>query len=79
MIGATVHPNNPQYEDPHGALEKMYIKDYLHKKGLTLASLRKLPKQIARRYMKEACIYASIRLAETEIRANFMQNLRGKR
>jgi hypothetical protein len=78
MVAAMVHPNNFPVEDPHASLEKMYIQDYLRSKGHTLASLRQLPKMIARRYRIEASIYASIHLAEAEMRANFLQRLRGK-
>lgn len=64
-------------EGPQSALERKLIKEYLLSKGYHPADLRKLPKEVARELMIEACRYASLRLAEVESRARFQQKIHG--
>jgi hypothetical protein len=53
----------------------MYIEEYLKGRGVDLSSVNTLPPEQAKRLMREACIYASNRLAEVESRANFRKDI----
>jgi hypothetical protein len=53
----------------------MLLEAYLDGKGYTLAGLRELPAEEAKRLMTEASIYASTKLAEVEARAHFVREL----
>lgn len=63
--------------EQQAGLERMYIEQYLRDKGHTLHSLRELPAEEARRLMVEASSHASAKLAEVEIRARFIEDIRG--
>ena len=65
----------PEYEI-RALLEKSIIDEYLKDKGYDRKSLKKLPKDEARRLMIEAAIYASGKLAEIEARARYKQNIK---
>jgi hypothetical protein len=64
-------------EGPQSALEKNIIQEYLKEKGYSLESLHKLPEEEAHRLMREACTYASLKLAEVESRARFREEIHG--
>jgi hypothetical protein len=64
-------------EGPQSALEKNLIQEYLQEKGYTLEDLHQLPKEEAHRLMREACTYASLKLAEVESRARFREEIHG--
>ncbi len=64
-------------EGPQSTLERKLIKEYLVNKGYHPTDLRKLPKDVARELMIEACRYASLKLAEVESRARFQQKIHG--
>lgn len=64
-------------EMPEAALERMYIEEYLTEKGHSYNSLRKLPKDEARKLMIEACRYATFKLAEMEARARLQREIHG--
>jgi len=64
-------------EGPQSALEKNLIQEYLQEKGYSLESLHQLPKDEAHRLMREACTYASLKLAEVESRARFREEIHG--
>lgn len=64
-------------EGPQSALEKNLIEEYLQEKGHSLESLHRLPKDAAQRLMREACTYASLKLAEVESRARFRDEIHG--
>ena len=59
------------------ALERRFIKDYLHDKGYQLEDLKRLPLEESKQLMTEACKYASLKLAEVESRAQFREEIRG--
>ena len=63
--------------DLHAPLERQYIQDYLKEQGYALADLRNLPKEKADHLMAEASSYASLRLAEEEMRSRFVEDLHG--
>ena len=58
-------------------LERSFIKDYLHDKGYQLEDLKRLPLKEAKQLMREACKYASLKLAEVESKAQFRKGIRG--
>ena len=62
--------------EPQSTLERRFIKEYLNSKGYSLEDLRCLQKKQARRLMKNACKYASLKLAEIEARAQFINDIR---
>lgn len=63
-------------DGPQSALEKNLIIEFLRGKGYTLKDLEHMPKEEARILMREACTYASLKLAEVESRANFREEIR---
>ena len=69
------HVDQITLEDPLAGLERMYIEVYLRSKGHTLHSVHELPEQEAKHLMAEASVFASIKLAEVETRAQFVQDL----
>lgn len=64
-------------EGPQSALEKKFIEEYLAGKGQSLDSVHRLPPDEGRQLMREACTYASLKLAEVESRAHFRQEIHG--
>lgn len=61
---------------PQSTLERKYIEEYLLGKGYLLKDLEELPREQARQLMREACTYASNKLAEVESRARLKQQMR---
>jgi hypothetical protein len=51
----------------------MYIEAYLQSKGVTLHSVHDLPN--AKQLMVDASAYASVKLAEVQSRASFMEEI----
>jgi hypothetical protein len=62
-------------EGPQSALERKYIQEYLESKGFSLENLDGLPKEERQQLMREACKYASLKLAEVESRAKFRHEI----
>jgi len=62
-------------EGPQSALERKYIQEFLETKGFNLESLSELPKDEIQHLMREACKYASLKLAEVESRAKFRHDI----
>jgi len=60
---------------PAISLEKALIQQYLQDKGYTLSDLKVLPEQESRQLMKEASMYASVKLAEVEKRSQFVRDI----
>lgn len=63
-------------EGPQSTLEKNLIVEYLRTKGYEYNDIRTLPEELAKTLMKEACMYASLKLAEVESRAHFREEIR---
>ena len=61
---------------PESALEKHLVEDYLKTKSYTLEELHRLPPEVAKPLMKEACSYASLKLAELESKSKFRDDIR---
>ena len=62
---------------PQSAMERRFLEEFLQTRGQTLASLKSLPEEQARRLMTEACNYASLKLAQMESKAHFRETIRG--
>lgn len=60
---------------PQSALERELIAEYLRNKGYRRKDLRKLSKEEAKKLMKDACMYASLKLAEIEAKVSFRQKI----
>jgi hypothetical protein len=63
-------------EGPESALEKQLVEDYLKSKGYRREDLHKMPEEQARELMREACTYASLKLAELESKSQFREEIR---
>jgi hypothetical protein len=61
---------------PQSALERELITEHLRNKGYRREDLRKLPKEEAKKLMKDACMYASLKLTEIEAKVSFRQKIR---
>ena len=61
--------------DPHGPLEYALIDEFLADRGHTLQSVDKLPAPERRELLRRAASYATLRLAEIESRAHFVDDL----
>lgn len=75
MSTNTIQNNNKIVDKIHALLEINLIEAYLKGKGYTLADLKNQPAEVAKRLMEEASTYASCKLAEIDIRANFVTEL----
>jgi hypothetical protein len=62
-------------EGPQSALERKLIVEYLTNKGYSLEQLKSLPKDEAHDLMREACQYASLKIAEVEAKAAFRKKI----
>jgi hypothetical protein len=63
-------------EGPQSALEKKLVEDYLQSKGYSREGLHKLPEDLVKQLMKEACMYASLKLAELQAKSQFREEIR---
>lgn len=72
-----ITPDTFVMEEPHAALEKKYIEEYLHRKGYTVQNLHELPEEEAKQLMIEASIHASTKLAVVETRKRLLHELHG--
>lgn len=61
--------------DTRGPLERALIDEFLAGRGLTLRSVDTLPPAERRDLIRRAAAYATLRLAEIEARAHFVDNL----
>jgi hypothetical protein len=59
----------------HSALEGQFIAKYLQDQGLERSDLRRLPEELVKKIMAQACQYASLKLAEIEARSKFIQKI----
>jgi hypothetical protein len=73
----TIHTTElpPPVEEPHARLEMLYIAAYLKSKQYRLPELADLPDEEAKRLMEEASRYASLKLTEVEMGAEFVDAL----
>jgi hypothetical protein len=76
MPETPVDEENCISEGPESTLERQLVENYLKDKGYSLDSLHQLPPEKAKELMKEACLYASLKLAELESKAKFREEIR---
>jgi hypothetical protein len=62
-------------EDPEGRLESALIQEYLQARGYDARALHALSEEEAKRVMKDASLYAAMKLAEVEARAHFVHEI----
>jgi hypothetical protein len=62
-------------EGPQNALERKYIAEYLQGKGYRREDLVQLPREAARQLMREACRYATLKLAEVEAKGHLRKKI----
>jgi hypothetical protein len=75
----TKNSTNPKVHvdsSPQSSLGRELIIEYLRDKGYCFEDLRKLPKEERKKIMKDACMYASLKLAEVEAKAGFRKKIR---
>jgi hypothetical protein len=60
---------------PQSELERLYMGEYLRSKGYSWEDLHKLPPEEEKIIMTEACTYTSLKLAELDARAQFVQEI----
>jgi hypothetical protein len=64
-------------EEPHAALERAFIDEYLRIHDHSLHSVYALPADERKDILREAAQYAAIRLAELEARAHYIHEIHG--
>jgi hypothetical protein len=62
-------------QGPQSVLERKFIVEFLSSKGITLHDWKAMPKDEARLLMTQACIYASVKLAEIEAKAKLREDI----
>ena len=70
-------PETPR-RDQTANLEKALISEFLEKRGHTIESVGALPDSERHAIMREASLYASMRLTEVESRAHYVDELHQK-
>jgi hypothetical protein len=85
MTERTDHPQMPlpgrprldaqPMEDPHAALERAFIDEFLRARGHTLRSLTELPPAEVAALLRAAVAHATLRLSEIEARAHYIAEL----
>jgi hypothetical protein len=64
-----------EIKDQQEKLAHTFIEEYLHREGYSLKTLGALPPEQIRQLMVRASVYASVRLAEIEDRAQLVESL----
>jgi len=67
--------NPPPIEDPHAALERRFIDEFLESAGHTRRSTEDLGTRDLSTLLRAASMYASLRLAEIECRARYTDEI----
>lgn len=65
----------PPLEDPHAALERAFIDEFLRARGHTLRSVAALPPDEMSGLLRAAVAHATLRLTEIEARAHYVSEL----
>ena len=72
MIAA---PAQLTVKEPKSLLELQYIINYLAERGYSLKNIQTLPTDLAKQLMREACTFASLKLAEIEALSQFRNKI----
>jgi len=75
MFAEIIERDRDTNERPVSVLEQKFIAEYLRSKGFRKAEIRNLPPEQRKALMKEACIYASVKLAEIESKSKFRRKI----
>ena len=75
MSPNTVIHNREGKEGAPSLLERRFISEYLLSKGYQFSDLRNMPVEERKNLMKEACLYATIRLANIEAKSSFRKKI----
>jgi hypothetical protein len=67
--------DQPPLEERHAALERALIDEFLGRRGHTRPSLTALPAHEAAALLRAAAGYASLRLAEIDSRAHYVDEI----
>ena len=67
--------DQPPLEESHAALERALIDEFLDRRGYPRPSLKNLPAAEATALLREAAAYASLRLAEIDSRAHYVDEI----
>ncbi len=76
MSDKSVNGDDCMSEGPQSALEKKFVEEYLQSKGYSRDNLHKLPEELVKQLMREACMYASLKLAEVQAKSQFREEIR---
>jgi hypothetical protein len=66
---------NSPIEEPHASLERLLIDEFLRARGHTAQTVSQLPAAEAAARISAAAEHASLRLAEIEARAHYVDEL----
>jgi len=64
-------------EDPQAQLERAFIDEFLQRHGCSLATVNLKPPDEREELLRQASLYAVIRLAEIDARAAYVHELHG--
>ncbi len=67
--------NNPPHDDPNSALEQSLIREFLTAHGQTRQSMDTMPETDAAELLRAAIEFASLRLAEIQARAHYVDEI----
>jgi hypothetical protein len=67
--------DEPTLRDLNAQLERAFIEEYLRTHGWDPRLVRSLPPEQLTELLKDACLYASAKLAEVEARAHYVQEI----
>ena len=65
-------------QPPLGELEQTLIDEYVRARGYDPSSLAQLPADVRHDLLKDASLYASMKLSEVESRSHFVQEIHEK-
>jgi hypothetical protein len=71
MLTGVVALDRELLESPQSGLERKLIAEFLLSKGYRKSDLQNMPEEQRKALMKEACIYAAVRLADIEAKSKF--------
>ena len=69
--------SNPRDGNRHDALESALIDEFFAERGYTLSAVKMLPTARRLELLRDAAAYATLKLAQIEARAHFVDDLHG--
>lgn len=74
---ATSNPDDTTARVAQAYLEWAYLEEYLKSIGYSMEQLRLMPGDRAKALMRDASLFASMRLSEVEARSHLLEELHG--